>query len=248
METADYFRKAVKHYLDGKPRGAQSELAKQSGINRIHLNDFLGGRRTMKESYRLKITEFLKYDYLEFLAFGKALIEGKKPKDKQAPHPLIVQTNQEAELDYIDTEHFQAIPLYSSGRLAAWSNGSAFDIYEDPENYVLVYLPELKGRSNHKLVAAKVGGDSMAPLIPEDSIVVIDLTDREFIDRKIYACNWNDGGIDNAVIKRVRLMEDDQCCVLLSENHDYLPVVTKIDWNRLCIGRVVWMWRDMLEG
>ncbi|MFH0960030.1 MAG: S24/S26 family peptidase [Pseudomonadota bacterium] len=249
MKTAEYFRKAILHYLSDQKWGGQTKLANDSGIEVKHLNDFLSGRRSMKESFRLKITDALKCDYLDFLRLGKALLEGNHNENiTQTDRPLIVQTVTESQRDYIDTEHFQAIPLYGSGRLAAWSNGSAFDIYEEPESHVLVYTPELRGRSKHKLVAAKVGGDSMAPLIPEGSIVVIDISDREFLDRRIYVCNWEDGGVDNAVVKRVRKMDQNGFLVLLSENPEYLPVVTDKDWDRLCVGRVVWMWRDMLEG
>lgn len=79
MITAEYFRKALWDYLDGEPRGAQTKLAKGSEISRIHLNDFLAGRRAMKESFRLKITDYLGVDYLDFLQKGRDLIAGKSP-------------------------------------------------------------------------------------------------------------------------------------------------------------------------
>lgn len=77
METAEYFRKAIWDYLEGKERGAQSQLALNSGIEIKHLNDFLAGRRAMKEPLRFKITDYLECDYLDFLQKGKALLEGK---------------------------------------------------------------------------------------------------------------------------------------------------------------------------
>ena len=43
---------------------------------------------------------------------------------------------------------------------------------------VVVYKPELKGRSRHNLAAIKVGGDSMEPTITKGSIVVVDLSDK----------------------------------------------------------------------
>lgn len=91
METAEYFRKAIWDYLEGKPRGAQTRLAEGSGINRVHLNDFLAGRRAMKESFRLKITNYLGVDYLDFLQHGKKLLESDtQVKETSAPPGQII--------------------------------------------------------------------------------------------------------------------------------------------------------------
>ncbi|WP_320043216.1 hypothetical protein [uncultured Desulfobacter sp.] len=76
METADYFRKAIKDYLNDKPRGAQAKLARDAGIDKIHLNDFLGKRRVMQEKDRIKITTAIGVDYLEFLQHGKKMLCG----------------------------------------------------------------------------------------------------------------------------------------------------------------------------
>ena len=35
--------------------------------------------------------------------------------------------------------------------------------------------------------------------------------------------------------------------VLFSDNPNYPPVLSPLDWNRLCVGRVVWMWRDVRD-
>jgi len=82
METAEYFRKAIRHYLDNKKRGAQSQLALYSDIDTKHLSDFLAGRRTMKEPFRLKITNYLGVDYLDFLQHGKELLCGSAQAKK----------------------------------------------------------------------------------------------------------------------------------------------------------------------
>lgn len=247
MKTTEYFRKALWHYLDNQPRGAQTKLAEGSGINRIHLNDFLAGRREMKEALRSKITDHLKCDYLSFLLQGKMLLEGKSPDSfLQSDRPLIIRTHKEAEKDFIDTEHYSAIPLYESGRIAAFSNGAAYDRYEVPTSEVLIYMPELGIRAKHRMIAAKVGGDSMEPLIPEKSIVIIDLDDKEFSDNKVYAIALNDGIDMSFAVKRVRKFEQAEGFLLLSENIEYQPrIVVESDWLRLCVGRVIWMWRSL---
>jgi phage repressor protein C with HTH and peptisase S24 domain len=248
MKPSDYFRNAVKDYLAKKERGAQKDLAAAAGITPRHLNDFLGGRRSMTEEDQIQIVKAIGVEYISFLRKGKALIEGVDIVQTEPKRPIIIQTVSEAQKNYIDGDQFRAVPLYESGRLAAWSNGAAFDVYERATDHVMVYLPEIKHRLSHTLVAARVGGDSMDPLIPEGSIVIIDLSDKEFYDRRVYACNWDEGGIDMVVVKRVMAVPEAKSFLLLSENRDYGAVMTNVDWDRLCIGRVVWMWRDLLEG
>jgi len=108
---------------------------------------------------------------------------------------------------------------------------------------VVVYKPELQGRSKHNLAAIKVGGDSMEPTIIKDSIVVVDMSDKEHIDGKMFAVNTPESGLDMASIKRVPTWE--KGFVLLSDKPNFPPVLSPLDWNRLCVGRVVWMWRDI---
>ncbi|MBI9090739.1 MAG: hypothetical protein JEZ12_16095 [Desulfobacterium sp.] len=246
MEILDYFRKAVQDYLEKKPRGAQKELALHTGLTPIHINDFLGLRRTLKESDRLKICDAIGADYICMLQRGKDLIEGKDPIPKQST-PFIIQTNTDEEKVLLEqsTANYRGVPLMDSGRLAAWSNGAAFDEYETPTSEVLVYIPELGHRAKHNLVAVRVGGDSMEPLVPEGSIIIIDKEDREFVDNKVFAVSTEDGGVQTLAVKRVRKFEKAKGFVLWSENNNYQPkLVIESDWLRLCVGRVIWMWRS----
>lgn len=140
-------------------------------------------------------------------------------------------------------DDYRGIPLYESGRLAAGVNGIEFDPYEAPASVVVVYKPELQGRSRHDLAAIKVGGDSMEPTIINGSIVVVDLSDRDQAENRVFVVNTPEGGMDMASIKRVQKFE--KGFLLLSDNRNFPPVYSPLDWNRLCVGRVVWMWRDI---
>ena len=166
---------------------------------------------------------------------------------KENPDPiLIIQVNAQADKDKTNcvSDDYRAVPLYESGRLSAGINGIEFDPYESPASMVLVYRPELQGCARHKLAALRVGGDSMAPTIPMGSIVVVDLTDKEYAEGKVFVVNNQpDGGIDVASVKRVHKW--DEGFLLLSDNPTHPPNPSKLDWNRLCVGRVVWMWRDI---
>jgi len=48
-----------------------------------------------------------------------------------------------------------------------------------------------------------------------------------------------------ASIKRVRKWE--KGLVLLSDNPNYPPVLSALDWNWLCVCGGVWMWRGVRE-
>lgn len=254
MKTTDIFRKALMSFFNDKL--TQSVLADSLGIQRPLMNDFIKGRRNFSEERREKISEFLGKTYLEMLILGKRLADqeaGKeRPEETKYDTPLIVQVGSDREKELLEGRRdlYRSVPLYESGRLAAWSNGMAFSEYEVPENEVIVYKPELNFRSRHNLIAMKVGGNSMEPLIPENSLVIVDLDGKEFVNRKIYAVRIDEGGgVSTVAVKRVSAFEKEKAFVMLSENTEYLPRFVKDqDWPELCIGRVIWMWRTLEEA
>ncbi len=224
---------------------SQADLARVLGVAPQRMNDYLGNRVNFSESRRQKIANFFGMTYLEMLNFGHQLETGQSVEKE--PRPLIIQTRTGKEQDLLEENaaNYRGVPLLCEGRLAAWSNGSAFNIYEKAESEMVVYLPELGHHANHNLIGARVGGDSMEPLIPKNSIVIVDLDDREFMDNKTFVLNVNEGGVDTAVIKRVIKTEESKGFVLWSENPEHAPrIVVESDWLRLCIGRVIWMWRS----
>jgi phage repressor protein C with HTH and peptisase S24 domain len=93
---------------------------------------------------------------------------------------FIVQVKSQTDKDILNgaADHYRGIPLFESGKLAAGVSSVEFYSFESPATMVVVYKPELKGRSRHNLAAIKVGGDSMEPTITKGSIVVVDLSDK----------------------------------------------------------------------
>jgi hypothetical protein len=136
------------------------------------------------------------------------------------------------------------IPIYETWRLSAGVNGVSFDPYEEADKHLLMPATELGSRAQHDLRAVRVGGASMEPLIPEGSVVVLDLADRDFVDGRIYAVAVDEGGVEMvATVKRVRRM--DGAFVLWPENSAYSPQIARGDWPDICVGRVVWLWRSL---
>lgn len=251
------FSKALKHFIDTGKNITQAKIAAKTGVKQSMVSGMKTGKRAGTEDSRRAIAAFFGKEYDEFLKIGERLAEMESTipdpnvKATTTPHPtpnILIQTHREADKSAIDVDAFTAIPLYESGRMAAFSNGAAFDRYETPSNSVVVYMPELGIRAKHRLAATRVGGDSMEPLIPEGSIIVVDLDDREFADNKIYAVALDDDVDMLFAVKRVRKFEKAEGFLLLSENQSYAPrLVVVHDWHRLCIGRVIWMWRSF-EG
>ena len=61
------------------------------------------------------------------------------------------------------------------------------------------------------------------------------------LSRNVFVENTPESDIDMASIKRIKKWE--KSFVLLSDNPNFPPVLSPLDWNRLCVGRVVWIWR-----
>ena len=245
-----YFETALNDWLSCG-ENTQTTLAIGSGYKKSYISQLLSEKRTTPIGFepQTRIAAACGYSYLAFLQHGKNLLEGK-PTTPEAPGPIIITATSDRDKHHLteNVANYRSVPLYTSGRLAAWSNGSAFDRYEAPTSDVLVYTPELGHRAKHHLVAARVGGDSMEPLVPMNSIIIVDMDDKEFVDNKVFAVAIDEGGVKTLAVKRVRKFEKAKGFVLWSENQEYQPVlVVESDWLRLCVGRVVWMWRSF-EG
>ena len=237
-------------YLIKKNDWSEEQLARKAKCSQPHIGRLRKGERQGKDKLRESIANAFNYKYEDFLALGRQLIEGTTSEAESPPdeNPLVVTVNSDHEQEFLQkqAEHYRGIPLYESGKLAAGINGLAFDPYEEPASTVIVYGQELSGRLKHNLKALRVGGDSMEPVIPKGSIVVVDLNDREYVDKKIYVVRNDTNETPIGAVKRVRKMNSS--FVLLSENREYLPEITELDWPDLCVGRVVWMWRSLEEA
>jgi phage repressor protein C with HTH and peptisase S24 domain len=169
-----------------------------------------------------------------------------------AEKPLVVDVVNGFEKVTLDEnlDRYRGVPLYESGKLAAKVGGYSFDENEPPDSTVIIYQPELHGRLSHDLRALRVGGDSMLPRIPEGSIVVVDLNDKEFVDKKIYVVREPFSDPPIATVKRIRKVNQKhfQGFALVSENPEYLPEMTDLEWHELVVGRAVWMWRSLEEA
>jgi len=242
------FIKALEFEASRKGYGFKSFLAVAAATSNAYITQIFKREKNASFGKQIQISQSLGYSFEEFLRLGRSLLETGSPPVPVPPpeHSLIVQVNSRTEKDRLIgiSDNYRGIPLYESGKLAAGVNGIEFDPYEEPISTVVIYIPELKGCSKHNLAALRVGGNSMEPAISKGSIVVVDLDDRAFANRKVFCVNYAQGGDNIAAIKRIQ--QWDSGFILVSDNvTDFPPEITELDWNNLCVGRVVWMWRDI---
>jgi phage repressor protein C with HTH and peptisase S24 domain len=217
----------------------QKELAHILGTTAQNITNW-------KNRNTIPVQELLDFSEKFKINFDWLLTGIDKPIDHDYPLSIHVASNGHKDLLNGASDDYRGIPLYESGRLAAGSNGMAFDQQEEPSSIVVVYRPELQGCAHHNLAAMRVDGYSMEPTIAKGSIVVVDLSDKEHFDSRIYAVNTPGGGVDMVSVKRVQKFKGGFS--LISDNPQHPTVVSELDWDRLCVGRVVWMWKDVRES
>ena len=247
-EKDELFRVGIVSLRGGRGSLSQIALADAAGVNRASINQIERGSRPPSNDAQWRLSAYFNMTPEQVMLHGKRIKENLPPPEP-GPRPFQIIVNSHRDLSLLESpeENYRGIPLYESGKLAAGdNNGVYFDPNEIPESEVLVYRPELKHRSHHNLAAVRVGGDSMEPTIPKNSIIVIDIDDREYIKRKIFCVNDpDDTGQWVSAVKRVQEWKDG--FVLISDNPEVAPKVTELDWNKLCVGRVIWMWRSTEE-
>ncbi|ADK83486.1 putative phage repressor [Desulfarculus baarsii DSM 2075] len=136
-------------------------------------------------------------------------------------------------------DDYLAVPLLE-GKAAAGAGGVTWN---QVKSLVWVYKPELGQRRN--CVALRVWGDSMEPTIPDGSIVIVDLDQREPDGRgeHVWALRTEDG---DTIIKRLRQTPQGVWVIISDNSMSYGPsIVWTGDFHRLVIGRVIWMWRAL---
>lgn len=134
---------------------------------------------------------------------------------------------------------YQAVPKVRA-RLSA--GGGSFETGGEVEGYYSFRRDWLrrKGRPD-QMVLMDVVGNSMEPELRHGDMALIDQSQTAVVAHAVYAV----GVEDTVLVKRVEKRPG--ALVLLSDNHDYAPIVLggdELDALRV-IGRVVWLGREL---
>lgn len=122
---------------------------------------------------------------------------------------------------------------------------TGFETEPDLEDGGVLHLPRAVVEANnlvpHQLLAIRVRGQSMEPMMFEDDVVVVNTADKKPISREIYAVNFNGEALVKQLVKR----GNDWC--LHSINPDFGPINVRSGQCSI-VGRVVYQPGRMLTG
>jgi len=158
----------------------------------------------------------------------------------EAAHPAL---NLVADVDSAvreEAEHYRAIPYMADTASA----GSGRIMEDEVEGHIVIH--ERVAPVPDHLRGIRLTGDSMAPTLPDGSIVGVDITQRDpaQLEGEIVCCRVEDE--EQIVVKRLR--RGGKSLILCSDNPDqdeYPPVLVDLeDHPDAIIGRVVWAWQD----
>ena len=138
-----------------------------------------------------------------------------------------------------DRSKFVPIPLYRDPARVAAGHGSVFELIdsEDIEGYAVIWADWV--RHPEQCITIRVRGDSMYPILIENSIICVDFSQSnvDALRDRIVVVRLSDGGV---VVKYLRRQADG--FLLEPANHDYPTEKLNTARGDVIIGRVIWHW------
>ena len=152
----------------------------------------------------------------------------------QSPQLKIFQTTSAQKTPQIAGEDFVSIPLTESAIAA----GQPIIPQENIEDYVLLHIRAAGKRTN--LVASRVDGHSMEPMLHPGDIVVIDRDDKIIVKNKMFAI-YHEGGLTAKYLEQknnlliLRPINPNAEIQIIDLNENPQPIV----------GKIIGAWKDL---
>ncbi len=225
----DEFAKRIKS-IRKSLKLTQKEFADKLNTHSQTISRYEKGKLTPSVDFLFSLTDKLKVNPT-WLLTGK----GKMFFDDNYNFPEEALQKKESENNDLK-DNFSLIPMVEA-RLSA--GGGSFITSDNVENYYAFrndWLTKMKIKPE-KAFLMKVIGDSMADLINDGDVVLIDTLDKYFYEGKIYAIAFD----DTIFIKKI--FRDIDKIILKSENQNYSDIVIdKSEIDKLnIIGRIKWI-------
>ena len=174
------------------------------------------------------------------MALAPRLVDGAAFAVAPAPgHPFLDDARAVRVGDEPDTIPIRRVTL----KLHAGVTG--FETEPDLEDGGVLHMPRAVIDAHklvpHQLLAIRVRGQSMEPMMFEDDVVVVNTADKTPISREIYAVNFNGEALVKQLVKR----GSDWC--LHSVNPDFGPINVRSGQCSI-VGRVVYQPGRVLTG
>lgn len=134
----------------------------------------------------------------------------------------------------LDFEDFVSVPLTESAIAA----GQPIIPQESIEDFVLLHIRAAGKRSN--LVASRVDGHSMEPMLHPGDIVVIDRDDKKIVKNKIFAI-YHEGGLTAKFLER-----KNDLLILRPINPNAEVQIIYLNENpQPIVGKIIGAWKDL---
>jgi SOS-response transcriptional repressor LexA len=191
------------------------------------LKNYEKGIWTISPDLLSDLAEIMNIPPYEFLREGDKL-------SAKAPELNIFQPKNIAGGPTIKAEDYVSIPLTDSSIAA----GQPIIQDSNIEDYVLLHIRATGKRKN--LVASRVDGDSMEPMLHSGDIVVIDRDDKKLIKNRIFAIYYDEG----LTAKYVECQKD--LLILRPINPtSQVQIINLNDNPDPIIGRVIGAWKEL---
>lgn len=152
----------------------------------------------------------------------------------QIPDLKIFQATSTRTTPKIRSEDYRSIPLIESSIAA----GQPIIQEDKIEDYVLLHVRAAGKRGN--LVASRVDGESMEPMLHSGDIVVIDRDDKKIKKNKIYAIFYDDGLTAKYVERQGNLL------ILRPLNpNSQVQVLNLNEHSDPIVGRIIGTWKEL---
>ena len=152
----------------------------------------------------------------------------------QVPELKIFQPNSIENSPSIKDEDYVSIPLTNSSIAA----GQPIIQENNIEDYVLLHIRAAGKKKN--LVASRVNGDSMEPMLHSGDIVVIDRDDNKLIKNSIFAIFYDDG-------LTAKYVESQQNILILRpiNPNSQLQIINLDEHPDPIVGRIIGAWKEL---
>ena len=152
----------------------------------------------------------------------------------QVPELKVFQANSAKNAPKLREEDYVSIPLTESSIAA----GQPIIQADKIEDYVLLHIRAAGKRNN--LVASRVDGDSMEPMLHSGDIVVIDRDDKRILKNRIYAIFYEEGLTAKYVERKKELL------ILRPINPTFdVQIIELQEHPDPIVGRIIGAWKEL---
>ena len=214
-----WFQKALKWKVKQKGYGTKAKLAKLLNMDPTYLGRVVEGKQPCPEEKRLKISEFFGYDYVDFIALGRHLLEGGNGDEwERERKSRLGLGNVEPGPDIVGR-----VPVISWVQAGGWTGIDEVKTTPDEINEWVYTFRNL----SENAFALRVQGDSMEPEFTEGDIVVVE--PNAYVDNGKYVIAVFDDSAESAeaVFKQIRFEGDRTYLVPKNPRYPVMDVTGK---------------------